>query len=195
MECERCGGQLVHAGGVPPVASCQRCGKLRVGAQQHTVPQCPVCFGDLAVVPGRLPITVVCPAERRFFYADLEEGFLHPTWDPYPLAGFPGCPACGGSLTFYEDLPPRATCPSCEVDYSLEPLRAAPPCGACGDQVRIMDGAMPPQGDCLGCGVEAVLADAPEPLAPPIEVTVQLVLPEGKVERGFWSRLFGWLSG
>ncbi len=195
MRCERCGGgDFVRAGGIPPLASCARCGKLRVGSADHTVPQCPVCFGDLKVVPGRLPITLMCPTQRHFFFADFEQGLLHVTYDPFPLPGFPACLTCGNGLLFYEDLPPRATCQACEVDYSLDPLRPAPPCGACGDQVRIMEGAMPPQGDCIGCGVEAVLADAPEPLAPPIEITVQAVA-ASPVARGWWARLFGWLSG
>lgn len=195
MVCERCGGEMANVGDLPPLASCQRCGKLRVGGTHRTVPQCPACFGDLAVVTGRLPITLLCPRERRFFYADLEQGLLHPTWDPYPLQGFPQCPTCGNGLTFYEDLPPRATCPVCDIDFSLEPLRPAPPCAACGDPVRILgDGAMPPQGDCIGCGQEAVLADAPEPFAPPIEITVQAVLAPDRITKFGWvSRLFAWL--
>ena len=164
-----------------------------MGSGSDTVPQCPFCFFDLAVVTGRLPITLVCPHENRFFLIDFEDGMLHPIPSPYPLSGFFSCMQCGAGLTYYENLPPRATCESCEVDYSLDPLRPAPPCGLCEDQVRIVEGAMPPQGDCIGCGVEALLADAPEPFAPPIEITVQAVLATPR--RSLWSRLREWFGG
>lgn len=192
MDCERCGGPLAESGSVPAVAACTRCGKQRVGHERNTVPQCPSCFGDLVVAVGRLPITLQCPRERRFYCVDFDRRLLHPIADPYPLQPLAACPSCGAGLTFFEDLPPRATCGACDVDYSLEPLRAAPPCPYCGDQVRIIgEGAMPPQGDCVSCGQEAILADAPEPYAPPIEITVQAVLPVPMAEHALARRVVG----
>lgn len=195
MNCERCGDALAAGAGIPAVLQCPRCAKLRVGAPPHTVPQCPSCFGDLSVVTGRLPITLWCSRERYFFWVDFDRALLHPTRDPFPLVGFPACPYCSAGMTYFEDLPPRATCASCEVDFSLEPLRPAPPCQFCGDQVRILgDGAMPPQGECVSCGYEAVLADAPEPYSPPLEITVQAPNQHvGESAGAWWTRMWRWL--
>ena len=178
MVCERCGDALVHAGSIPEVAVCTRCGKQRVGHGAHTVPQCPHCFGDLHVVVGRLPITLACarcPPGRSLLRPDFSRNLLHPIAALPPLQA-PVCPQCGLGLTVYEDLPPRASCPRCDIDLCLEPIRPAPPCPLCGDQVRIVgEGAMPPQGECIGCGEIEPLTDAPEPYAKPIEITVQLM--------------------
>jgi hypothetical protein len=136
------------------MSACSRCGAQWVGSANRAAPPCPRCKKPLSLLTGRLPITLSCSGcEGRYYYFDPDSQELYlREHDPFPLGPPLQCSACQRGLIAFENLPPRAVCPTCDRHFLVDPLRAVPACEHCGGDREVVAGRMPVELCCRRCG-------------------------------------------
>jgi hypothetical protein len=185
-----CSAAPVYAASIPSMRACPECGWLEVEIDRTwlSLPGCPKCRRQLALVTGELPISVSHVECNQHFYLD-GSGMLYRRSSPFPVDTPPGCARCGTWLARFESLPPRGHCQKCDLQYLFDPLRPVDPCASCGGVIDLAVGVMPARGVCTGCSHEVVLGKSQKPIRGPKARSPRTSRPDSEESNAVTSKI------